>query len=423
MNTMSTASIAHPLPRQRGAAALFVTLMLVAIATIATLYANRSAYLFQRSSVNQYQYNLALGAAEAGMNAFIAQVEADFQNINTTSTTIIEKDTGAGGATSCLPGSGASNVKFRNAYATANNQRFDGTKYFTGTYDLVSSPASGVNPALAYRVQGRLDGGVMSIISEGCMGNTGSGHNTCSGEVPRAKVRRQVKISGGISLGDTAVTIGNYGDTWQSIHVTATTAAKYPTCAVMYANSFEDYGSTSYQCKAGTCDPEDPEPSLASNLFTKIFGKSKSEIKTAAGANVYTGCPPTGTYTSKIIWLEGDVTGTCTINATNSFIVINGALKPVNFNVVGSGFVYANNVYGEGTIDIMGSIAVESTWDVAPEGQVIGSNANTRFDAANGSLAPTHAYKGSTKVTYEKVDGSGILPPELNSASKSWADF
>ncbi|WP_148715143.1 pilus assembly PilX family protein [Chitinolyticbacter meiyuanensis] len=410
--------------RQNGAAALFVTLILVAIATIATMYANRSAYLFQKSSVNQYQYNMALGAAEAGMNAFIAQLEADLQQIETSTTpatTLIQSSSG-GSSSSCAPGSASSSFAFKNSYAATNDQVFDSDKYYTGLYSLVGTAISGVNPGLGYRVQARFDGGVLSVISEGCAGNTETGNNICSGDVARAKVRRQLKVTGGFAIGDTAITVGNYADAWGAAHITANAGRPLPSCSVLYGDSYAYGGSQNYQCKTGACPPE-KNTALSTNLFSSLFnGQTKQQIKQVAGSNVFTGCPPATSYSNKVVWIEGDLSSSCAISGTDMVIVINGAIRG-QLQTTGSSFVYTNNVYGTGSFDITGSIAIEDSWDVAPLGQIISGSANGKMDSNDPFKAPTHAFSGTQKITYEKVGPPDSLKKKINSDSKSWVDF
>lgn len=63
--------------RQRGAAALLVTLMLLFAMALSAAFANRNLLLEQRSSANQYRSTQAFEAAEAGLEWALAQLNAN----------------------------------------------------------------------------------------------------------------------------------------------------------------------------------------------------------------------------------------------------------------------------------------------------------------------------------------------------------
>ena len=68
----------HPaqVRRQRGAAALIVTMVLFFAMLLAAAYANRNLVFEQRSSANQYRSTLAFEAAEAGLEWALAQLNS-----------------------------------------------------------------------------------------------------------------------------------------------------------------------------------------------------------------------------------------------------------------------------------------------------------------------------------------------------------
>lgn len=90
----------HPArPRQRGAAALIVTLMLFFAMALTALFVNRNLVFEQRSAANQYRATQAFEAAEAGLEWALAQLNGNDRL-----------------GSDCRPATGAGAVSFRERY-------------------------------------------------------------------------------------------------------------------------------------------------------------------------------------------------------------------------------------------------------------------------------------------------------------------
>ncbi|QLI80187.1 hypothetical protein HZU75_00775 [Chitinibacter fontanus] len=70
------------LSKQRGVATLLVSIMILFILGIMTLYTNRSVIIEQRSATNEYKQAQALEAAQSGMAKFMAQLSSADSTIN-----------------------------------------------------------------------------------------------------------------------------------------------------------------------------------------------------------------------------------------------------------------------------------------------------------------------------------------------------
>ncbi|MBM5575156.1 pilus assembly PilX N-terminal domain-containing protein [Deefgea sp. CFH1-16] len=81
--------------KQNGVVALTTTIIILFIATLGVLYANKASFLFQKKSNNNYQYDMALQAAEYGITEIMPILANDMAllkaNPDDSSTVFLEK--------------------------------------------------------------------------------------------------------------------------------------------------------------------------------------------------------------------------------------------------------------------------------------------------------------------------------------------
>ncbi|WP_432720898.1 pilus assembly PilX N-terminal domain-containing protein [Jeongeupia wiesaeckerbachi] len=433
--------------RQRGLATLAVTLILVFIATIAVLYASRNAFIFQKSSSNQYQYLKSFEAAEAGANELAAQVEADLALLsdsntsNDGSTIILQKSTAASGSGSCFSNLGQQPYEFKAPYAASGNTKlFAADRYFTQRVALLDSTGLS-DPNLAYRARASIEGSKVNIYSEGCADEsvatpTSNSPACADGSQPKALIRRSAQLTGGITYGGSALTTKDYFDMRGSITVDKPNpAAPAPACAVLVGDSYTFGGTQSLS--AGSLEQNTGLNALSeADFFSKIFGgETKASLKAKADAGATASpptaivvtdgsCPSSVASTVKLVWYEGNLSSNCTIGGGKT-VIVNGNITA---SVTVTGFLYGQNVLLNGAAQVIGAAAFGGYVDAAALGTLlptyIGTNVtNGKTDGDNPSLSTTHAAQGALHVTY---DPSAIHPPTditANSATGSWIDF
>ena len=76
--------------RQQGAATIFITIVLLLAVGLIALYANRGAIMEQRLAANEIRAKQAFAAANAGLDAALAQWRAVTPNIPTTNADQVE---------------------------------------------------------------------------------------------------------------------------------------------------------------------------------------------------------------------------------------------------------------------------------------------------------------------------------------------
>ena len=81
MHTRKTSVSSH---RQQGAATIFITIVLLLAVGLIALYANRGAILEQRLAANEVRAKQAFAAAQAGLDAALAQWHTTTPGIPTT---------------------------------------------------------------------------------------------------------------------------------------------------------------------------------------------------------------------------------------------------------------------------------------------------------------------------------------------------
>ncbi|MBM5570293.1 MULTISPECIES: pilus assembly PilX family protein [Deefgea] len=421
--------------KQNGIATLAVTLILVLIATVATLYANRQAFIFQKTSANYYANNKAFEAAEAGANEFAARIQSDLNIISTGGTgTEIITPTVATGATACRD-------NFFNAYSfvsdfadsTSPNQ-FASDRYFSKRLKENGAPDS---LGLGFRVRAVMNGLSMTITSTGCADDsTATPSNTAPACVtagqPTATVSVVLPLKGRFNPNKAGFSVKGYADSRGSITSNNSNPPTTGFCPIVSGDSFTRNGATD-----GTITPYSDIAALTQDqYFEMYFGSPKSEVKAAATAagTVFnsSGCP-TVTGNPLTVWIEGDFNpGSCTISAKN--VIVNGNIIGNSLNLQVNGLLYANNLYSKsGTISVLGALAIAGDLDAAALGQTFSNfdgtqpNAvNGKTDATNGALFSTHSMNGSTHVVYDPTKLGNPIPPG-GSASQFkaglWRDF
>lgn len=421
--------------KQNGIATLVVTIILVLIATVATLYANRQAFIFQKTSANYYANSKAFEAAEAGANEFAARVLSDLNKISTATGTVeIIKVAVATGTTAC-------HDNFFNAYSfhsdfadTTTPQNFATDRYFSNRISGNGAPDA---LGLGYRVTAKMSGLNMVITSTGCADDsttapTNSAPACVTAGQPTATVTVTLPLKGRFNPNNAGFSIKGYADARGSLTSNDSNPATPGWCAIVSGDSFTRDGVTD-----GTITPYSDIKNLTPDqYFEMYFGSPKSVIKAAAAAagTVFnTGACPTVTGNPLTVWIEGDFNpGACNISAKN--VIVNGNITGSTLNLKVQGLLYANNLYSQsGTISVLGAFALAGDLDAAPLGQVFSNFDNTQPNAVNSKTdallsdrATTHSLNGSTHVTYDPTKLGDPNPPSgIASQFKagSWHDF
>ncbi|WP_043649317.1 hypothetical protein [Chitinilyticum litopenaei] len=429
--------------------------MIAMIASVAVIYANRSGQAFQANSVSAYQHAMAQQAAETGLTNFVRRVELDIVAMDggAAAGTILAKAAPSGGAAACVPNTSIFPYEFTGTYS-ASKTSFDAGKYYTGAVTLLAKPAevptsTSIDPKLAWRVKGRIDGSYLHITAEGCAGNTQTGHDICKDATTKAVARRSMKIAGKFSAGGSAITLGKYADANATLDVTATALTNLPECAVTYGESFNKIASADhkYRCAgqpggfaSGTpgCPPS-ADSSLQTDMFQRFFGGSvKADVVALANkvANSCTGnlniaalptVRPVATGKSPIIVINGDLNSCNIVNGPANAIYIHQGNVNGSVNVMSGGFFYTNNVLQNGAIYIVdGMLAVEGVWDSATGAASTNTpGSNDKSDATSGTAdATNHAAFGALTIVYKNgINFNPELPNSSGSNNGSWIDF
>ncbi|MCB5195934.1 PilX N-terminal domain-containing pilus assembly protein [Deefgea salmonis] len=421
--------------KQTGIATLAVTIILILIASIATLYANRQAFVFQKTSANYYANSKAFEAAEAGANEFAARVLSDLNKISTgTGTVELIQQTTASGPGACLTNF-FNAYKFTAPYAdTANPNQFANDRFFSKRINTL-----GVADALGlgYQVTARMSGLNMTITSTGCADDsTTSPSNTApactTAGQPRATVTVTLPLKGVFNPSKSAFSIKGYADAFGAISTLPASGQPAAACPIMSGDSFTHAGSVD-----ATITPFASIAALTPDqYFESFFGAPKSTIKAAATAagTAYPGgsCPIVPSPPPLTIWIDGDLnlTGACTLKANN--IIVNGNINAGAHPLNATGLLYGNNFYTKAAQVIYGAVALAGNLDVAALNQplanssgVISNNGKQDGVMATG-LGPTHAAFGTISVYYDPSKLKDPSPPGgTGSQFKAglWHDF
>lgn len=444
----------HSFFKQQGIAALSVTLLLVFIATVAALYANRNSFILQKTSVNYYQQAKALEAAEAGANEFVNRIiqdmdilsDADPTNDNTT---VILTNTLPTGGT-CAGQLGAVPYAFRAAYVDSSNPLvFANGRYFSNRVDWISTPA-GTTADQAYRVRASLQNGRIDMISEGCaddaVANPSITAPSCSNsDQPKATVRRSIAVTGGVTIGGSALLVKTYMDARGSITIDKPDPSKPdPQCAILSGESYS-FGGVQQFWGVPTAQLNSLATMSENDFFKSVFGGTSIEdMRVEAQCdNCGTGgadtslyitdgsCPASIPSSVKLIWYEGDITVACNFAAKapgqNLNVIVNGNVKQ-NANITMDGLFYAKNVYQNGQVKVQGQAAIAGHWDIAAPGTTLTNYigqpvVNGKTDATNPALSTTHSGLGSVHVTFDRSKITPPKDPSTTVSSSSWIDF
>ncbi|MBE9610444.1 pilus assembly PilX N-terminal domain-containing protein [Chitinilyticum piscinae] len=419
--------------KHAGVAALTVTVLITLIALVAAVYATKNSMLSQKNAANAAQSLMAQQAAEEGALAFEEQIRLDLASIAAGGSggVILEKDTGSSSAGSgCLPGSGTLPYRFTSTYrkgtSGADALIFADAANFVRPAEVTAMVRDVANTdlGLSYQVKGKIVGRVINIYS---VGNAAGGAS--------AIVRRQINVSGGLSLGNSALTVGNYYDSTQANHITANAGDPLAQCAVLYGESYSSTGAADHKCYSegnifgADCTPTQ-SAGLQNNLFFNTFGKSKAELKASLlPSQIISSCNGTiAGIPDKYLWIEGDATN-CKITGPNSVVIVNGNVRG---GLEVNGFIYASNAYLDGATNINGSVTIENSVDVEPLGWPIThiggalagtTSANGKADSSDPNRKATHAAQVSFKITYKKYTGNPDGAASTNSSHGSWIDF
>ena len=386
--------------RQRGAATLLTTVIILVLMTMITFFANRNI-LFERKTVsNQYRSAKAHEAAEAGLEWAVA-------NLNS-----MRKIDAA-----CATSTGSTDRSFRDKYLDPdNNGRYVET-FSTATplCTLVSGawscgcPSTGAptpdacaDPAgcPAFRVSFQnvaTDPAMVRVTSIGCndsqkpcvagAGGTADGTATIVqvikllnglGTVPAAALTAK----GNVDFGSNAITATNTDPGTNGITINAggnITGFINPKTIQSLPGTPSTASLVGNDASLGTLSND--------QMFTSFFGVTKDAFKTASTTTVVT-CSGTCNNTilqaidagARQIWVDGDM-------VLNSNAVFGSATQPIMLVVNGNAEV-------RGTMTIYGVLYCQNgTWDNTGGGdaQIIGAAIAEGNFTATGTPNPTYA--------------------------------
>jgi Tfp pilus assembly protein PilX len=390
---------------QRGAASLFVALMLLLGGTIIAFFANRSFIFEQRTSANQYRATKAFELAEAGSEWALGKLNENLPLV---------------AGSSCATGGAATANTFRNRFA--NPQPSGGSCTATAGCLVVTTAAApgcridnaGVTTcdcptaaaatlgAAAADEQGRFavrfaavpgDGSAVEIISRGCVntvGNTACDPNSTTVQTDAtATVRVIAKIVPSVPSGPAAaLTAGSSTVTGGNLNVVNTFAP---------SNGITIHSGTTVQTGSGTAvytlpgtPPRasilDNDPSLNSltiagedAFFANFFGQTLTNYRTvdpdvirigASGIGAYN-CADGGSCGNVLrtildsglrnprIYVDGDVTidGGNSVwgSPTNFMTVVASGTMLMRSNITAYGLFYAATATATDNWDISGT--------------------------------------------------------------------
>jgi hypothetical protein len=407
--------------RQRGAASLFVALMLLLGGTIIAFFANRGFIFEQRTSANQYRATKAFELAEAGAEWALGKLN---EQLLLTS------------ATSCAPAAAAlgASTSFRQRYANEQPgtacsagvgcfdppaDRISGCRVSaTGTTDcecpsaaataiLTSNPDEGRFGVRVGRLAGTSDPTMLEIISRGCT----NGAATCDPNLPSsadatAVVRILAKVVPAIPSGPAAaLTTGSATVTGGNMHVVNNDQVSNG-ITIHAGTTVNLGGSTNVYTIPGTpsrASVLDNDPSLADlsnadpsgdRFFANYFQMDLATYRASAihlgpsapvAANVCTDCSSritailSGPVVNPSFYVEGNVTfngGTIGSRSNPVTMVVTGDIE-MRGNMTAYGLFYS-----------AGATALEN-WDWSGSGAATIYGAfisRGRFDNASGNM-------------------------------------
>jgi PilX N-terminal len=300
--------------RQRGAASLFVALVLLLGGTIIAFFANRGFIFEQRTSANQYRATKAFELAEAGaewalgkLNERMSLTAGSCDTVPGTSPTFLDRYAYPTGAT------------FFSSPPTASfaGCRFDPANVATNGGWTCACPAGAAATALGSAAQGRFgvriqavaaDPSAIEIVSRGCS-NVAAAGDVCDPALAAAQptgdatavVRVVVKSRSALAAGPSAaLTTG-----------TATTASGNLNIVNTHApsNGITIHAGTTVQLGSGTnpytlpgtpprASVLDNDPTLANltlasedQFFARFFGQTLTDYRrVGSGTRIISGC-------------------------------------------------------------------------------------------------------------------------------------
>ena len=444
--------------RQRGAATLFTTIIVLVLMTLIAFFANRSVIFESRTAANQYRSTKALEAAEAG-------IEWSLANLNS-----LRRITAA-----CATSTGSGTRSFRDVYLDPDDNALFDERYLTervppateppastptcvrlasGTWSC-ACPVGGAAPTVAacddpagcpsFRVWFErvsdspaqppadaapsptetaprlLDASLVRVFSRGCTGPQRPCVPGAAAEADgSALVEQVVKLSSGLAtVPAAAITAKGYVD-FGSNAITATNTD--PGTNGITINAGLTVGGFINDSTIETLPGTPVAASLVGNdtslasltddqMFQTFFGTSKTNFRNAASTTVVS-CSGVCNTTiesaiaggARVIWVDGNMT----LNANSVFgseqrpvmVVVDGNIE-VRGNIVFYGVLYCQN----------------STWDNTGGGnaQVFGAAISEGNFEATGTPDPT--YRADILANLNKTTGQYARVPG------GWRDF
>jgi hypothetical protein len=394
MNTVKKSTISPT--KQRGAATLLVAVILLAVMTIGTFFANRSLILDQIVAGNYFRSARAQMAAEAGL---------EIMNSRLMDKTI--RDT-------ILTSSGSRYTGISTPTYSPNSAALGSTASFGGQ---VTSTVSLANAATG----SDLPFSKLRITSLGCWDDSGNAScSPCSNACPsRAEISQIVAFRGGLTgVPSAALTAKGNVDLGGSAITITNTDANTNGLTIHAGGTVSPHSDNNLQTLPGTpplasVAPSDGElTSLSANdFFENFFGQSKASYR--AGADEIISCSgvcnsSVNGKTGKILWIDVPAGGSFNLNSTTT---VGSATDPVILVV-------------NGPIELRGSATVYGVvystailWDNTGGGtsQIIGGAIAEGNFTANGTPNPT--YDSTILSTLSGLIGSYVKVPG------TWRDF
>lgn len=388
----------HRSEAQSGVAALGVTIVLLLVVSLMTLYANRAIWLEQRTSSNQFRSKEALEAAEAGLERMLSVL-----GVRTSGTAAAElydyltKDSASGAYNLVSPavplvGSPGTNRMFSVQLDlisgdTAPQKQFQITS--TGGSDCSNVADIGTCQSRAIaRIKVRLTGLVAKPPDSGLVvkndtnlsGSSCVVNNTNSGKAIRTG-SGSINVTGGGGGGTSAK--GCTGSNTTILDGTQNAGA----CSGTNPNT-------------SCTDPSITPYTSGDDFFKSFFDATKSEMQSVATTTL-TDTEPTAPAYGELIWvnvtqngpiINGGVYGSTT---DPTILILNGDSK-FSGNVTIYGIVYViGSLTVQGTLEIEGAVIVENNATISGNAQV--AKNQDVLNALSGGAPPVVKIMGSWK--------------------------
>lgn len=375
-------------PHQRGAATLVISLTLLFLITLITLYAAKVGVMEQRISGNEYRYKTSFAAAEAGLEQAVARFKKEKTVPASPETGTLETNASFSVAitTTTLPLAPPSDKVYT---FTSTGVSADGTGEAIIRQDVAFFPLIAAPPAA-------------TIVAAGTVGTGGSFNVAANPNGAGTGQPVSIWSSGNANLGSGAV---------ETCHIGDYTPPPGGGCSIPLSDSTNDFGDII---------DNDTTPPFPSDVFEYTFSIPASDwidVREMA-KEVLTDCSSLGPASKGLYWIE-DISTACTINAGT---VVGSPSNPVIL------VLDEKELTLNGGAEIYGLVFVFDNPDKASGGQEVkltGSAIVHGSFIANYDIGPQ--LTGTMDVVYDEAVietiGTGLDTAAIGFVPGSWRDF